>query len=130
MHRFIIMRCQCVEEEDWRPLFSQTLSWHMPSAEKCEQCLLKRQYKLLKCFWTQRTKCWFSKGWSKEILIHFTSRNIKLNLYDHRKKEERVFCVSVKYQKSNSNLYTVSSFPLLHYSNSVKPRRPQMPQRL
>lgn len=89
------MKCQCVEEEDCRPLFSPTFSWHMPSAEKCQQCLLKRQYNLFKHFGARKTKHWFSKGWSTEILIHFTNGNIpnKISMI-MEKRRRRIPCFS------------------------------------
>lgn len=70
------MRCQCVEEQDCKPLFLQTFSWHVPCAEKCEQCLLKRQYNLFKHSWDRA-----DLDCSMEILLHFINRNIKHKIY-------------------------------------------------
>lgn len=131
MHRFIIMRCQCVEEEDCRPLFSQTFSWHVPSAEKCEQCLLRRQHNLFKHFWTQRTECRFSKGWSAEIPIDFTNRNIKHKIYMTMEKKKEEYSV---FQSNMKNLILFSTLHSHFFRCTAvipsKPRRPQMLQRL
>lgn len=66
------MRCQCEEEQDSEPSVLQTFSWHMPCAEKCEQCLLKQEHKLFKHCWdTEDSDC------CTEILLYFINWNIK-----------------------------------------------------
>lgn len=56
------MRCQCVEEEFSRPLFFQTFSWHMPSAEKYEHCPLRGSLTCSSTSVYRELKAGFSKG--------------------------------------------------------------------
>lgn len=126
MHRFIIMRCQCGEEQDSDPSFLQTFSWHMPCAEKCEQCLLKREHKLFKHSWdTEDSDCRI------EILLYFINWNIKHKINLIMEEEWRLFCVSIKCHKFSSKLYAVflcsarenillksqSAYPWVHLSS-------------